>query len=475
MRILGGVAAVAAVFFASLYPATAAAPLSLRDAVQYALSHNSTIAAKAALLANAQASFTKERAGELPAINGTLQNQLARSSNAGGQFAQFGISPQSKFSQNTAQIGGQWTLYNGSLNQILAQEGKRQVESAKADLRQTQAQITNSIVSAYFGVASKQNAYQIAQNNLAYQQTLLTVAQAKEKSGLVAGVDVLRADTAVQQALSTNLGAQSDVQTAREALAQLIGAPLDSDFAVSQTLPEPALPPQTLETMIAVAQQNRPDVAVAAAALAIARLNRSSIDTDLRPQISVNGAFGNQMSPTNAASQYAQISGLNAGCAAGALPPSQCVGFPYSFTRGNPGFWQVGATTTFSVPLIDYGTRHTAHVAADENIHSNELAYASAVGAAEADVRQSLRGAKTAAQSLVYQKKAADFATESARIAQLQYKNGLISLTDVTAAQNTAVSAQTDLFNARVAYITALVKLRTALGIFDPAGLVSDL
>jgi outer membrane protein TolC len=475
MRLLGGAAALAAFFFTSLHPAAAAAPLSLQDAVQYALRRNPTIAAKAAVLANAEATFTKARAQELPGINGTLQNQLARSSNAGGQFAQFGISPQNKFSQNTAQIGTQWTLYNGSLNQILAQEGRRQVESAKADLRQTQAQITTNVAAAYYGVASKQSAYQIAQNNLAYQQTLLVVAQAKEKAGIIAGVDVLRADAAVQQSLSVNLGAESDVQTARESLSQLIGAPLDTEFAVSQRLPEPPLPAQPLEVMIAIAEQNRPDVATAAAGLAVARLNRAAIDTDLRPQISLNGAFGNQMSPTNASTQAAQIAGLNAECASGALPPAQCIGFPFGFNRGTPGFWQIGATTTFSAPLLDYGTRRTAHVAADENIQSNELALESARGAAEADVRQSLRGAKTAAASLVYQKKAADLATESARIAQLQYKNGLISLADVTAAQNTAVSAQTDLFNARVAYITALIKLRTALGTYDPAGLVSDL
>lgn len=475
MRLLGGAAAVAAFFFASLHPAIAAAPLSLQDAVLYALGHNPTIAGKAATLANAEATFTKARAQELPGINGTLQNQLARSSNAGGQFAQFGISPQNKFSQNTAQIGTQWTLYNGSLNQILAQEGRRQVESAKADLRQTQAQITNNVAAAYFGIASKQSAYQIAQNNLAYQQALLVVSEAKEKAGLIAGVDVLRAQTAVQQSLSANLGAESDVQTARESLAQMIGAPLDTAFAFAQRLPEPPLPSQPLAVMIDIAEQNRPDVASAAAALAVARLSRSAIDTDLRPQISLSGAFGNQMSPTNAVNQYAQIAGLNAGCAAGTLPPAQCVGFPYGFNRGTPGFWQIAATTTLSVPLMDYGTRKSAHTAADEGIRSTELALASARGAAEADVRQSLRGAKTAAASLVYQKKAADLATESARIAQLQYKNGLISLTDVTAAQNTAVSAQTDLFNARVAYITALLKLRTALGTFDPAGLVSDL
>jgi len=45
----------------------------------------------------------------------------------------------------------------------------------------------------------------------------------------------------------------------------------------------------------------------------------------------------------------------------------------------------------------------------------------------------------------------------------------------VTAAQNCSNSAQTDLFNARVAYVNALIKLRSALGIYDAAATVSDL
>ncbi|MDQ6929639.1 MAG: TolC family protein [Candidatus Eremiobacteraeota bacterium] len=470
-----GVAAAAVYLCFSFAIATAATPLTLHDSVVYALSHNAAIAAKKSAVASAQATFTKQRAQELPPVTGTLQNQLARSSNAGGQFAQFGIAPSNKFSQNTAQIGTQYTLYNGSLTQIAAQEGKRQLESARADLKQTEEQVTTNVVSAYFGVASKENGSLIARNNLAYQQTLLSAARAKERAGLVAGVDVLRADAAVQQALSTNLVAQSDAQTARETLAQSIGAPIETPFTVSQTVPEPALPAQTVENLSRIALANRPDIAVAQANLAVAKLSRAAIDTDLRPQITLNGAFGNQLSPTNAASQAAQINSINSQCAAGLLPPSQCAGAPFTFNRGTPGFWQIGATTTLGVPLIDYGTRKTAHAAGDENIRSAQLALDTTMYGAQADVHQSLRGAQTAAASLVYQKKAAALAGESARIAQLQYKNGLISLTDVTAAQNTAVSAQTDLFNARVAYVNALVKLRTALGTFDPAGIVSDL
>lgn len=467
-RIFKGVAA-AMLFLGSGAIASAAAPLNLQDSVRFALGHNTGVAAKVAQLASAQAAFTKQHAAELPPVTGTLQNTMARSANAGGSLAQYGISPQSKFSQNTAQVSTQWLLYNGSLNQILAQQAKRQLESAKADLRQTQTQIAQNVAASFFAVSAKDHAYRVAQSNLAYQQVLFTVAQAKERAGQVAGVDVLRADAAVQNALAASLTAQSDVQTARETLAQLIGAPLDTEFTASQLLPEPPLPAQPLPTLVQIAQRNRPEIAMAAASLAVARLSRAAIDTDLRPQIALNGSFGNQMSPTSAVAQQDAVIANVPGCAVVPTPD------PCLLPRGRPGYWQIGATTTFSMPLIDYGTRHTAHKSGDAAIRSADLALTSATTAAEGDVRQSLRGAQTAAAALVYQKKAAQLAGESARIAQLQYKNGLITLTDATQAQNAATSAASDLFNARIAYINSIIKLRSALGTYDPAGLVSDL
>ncbi len=61
---------------------------------------------------------------------------------------------------------------------------------------------------------------------------------------------------------------------------------------------------------------------------------------------------------------------------------------------------------------------------------------------------------------------------ESARIAQLQYKNGLTSLTDATQAERDNLSAQNDLVNARVNYIDAIVRLRVSVGASDPVAIV---
>jgi outer membrane protein TolC len=87
-------------------------------------------------------------------------------------------------------------------------------------------------------------------------------------------------------------------------------------------------------------------------------------------------------------------------------------------------------------------------------------------------VRQALRGVQTAHANLATQTEADRLGAESTRIAQLQYANGLISLTDATAAEQSALSSANDLIVARVNYLNALVHLRTAVGVADPLTVV---
>jgi outer membrane protein TolC len=459
----------------SLAGAASAQPWTLQQTVAYALSHNAAIASKRAALALAESNYTRERATEYPPVVASLQNVLAKQSNYGGSFAQYGIVPLTNFSQNTAQVGTQWTLYDGSLNQILTQQNLRQVQAARADLRQTQTQTTAKLVEMFFAIANWQHLYGLAQANLAYQQALLAVATAKQRAGLVAGVDVLRAEVSVEQTHVALLNAQSDRETARESLAQAIGANLDTTFAVPAALPQPPLPPGSTATLVKIAEQNRPEVAAALANVAIAQLSRATIDTDLLPQVSVYAAFGNQTSPTSFVDEQTQINLLNQECAPF---PNQvsCIGFPFAnVVRGTPGFWNIGATSTLSLPVVDYGTRAAAHRSANASIESAQLALDSARTATEEDVLQSLRQAETAREALSYQRRAVDLGSEAARIAQLQYGNGLISLTDTKAAQQTSLQTQADFFNAQIAYINAVVKLRSALGTFDPSATVADL
>jgi len=87
-------------------------------------------------------------------------------------------------------------------------------------------------------------------------------------------------------------------------------------------------------------------------------------------------------------------------------------------------------------------------------------------------VRQALRAVQTTNANLGTSREAQRYGAESARIAQLQYRNGLISLTDATAAEQSALSAANDLVVARVNYLNALVRLRASVGIADPVAVV---
>jgi outer membrane protein TolC len=352
-----------------------------------------------------------------------------------------------------AQIGTQWTAYNGSSNQIQAQQAKRQLESARDDLRHAQDMLARDVTNAYFLVVARQENVQLQTINHAYELALFDVATASERVGRVAGVDVLRAHSDELRAQASLVTSRSDALTAQEMLAQTIGAPPDIPFTFPGDVPEPVAPATPLDEMIALAIASRSDIASARDEVAFAQLSNSLIDTDLRPVITLNGSFGNQNSPTTTAFEQA-------------LVPT--VPIP----RGTVGFWQIGATESLNIGLVDYGARAAKHHAARAQIDADLANLEAAEHGVETDVRQALRGVQTAAANLATEKEAARYGAESARIAQLQYKNGLISLTDATQAEQTNVSAANDLVNARVNYVEAIVQLRVAIGAQEPLALV---
>jgi outer membrane protein TolC len=444
-------------------------------AVRYALDHAPAILAKKATVDQLTATFAQRRATEYPSFSGQLQNQIARSSNAQGSFAQFGIAPVSNFSQNTAQVVSQYNLYNATA-QIGAEQAKRNAESASADLHLQEEQTTLDVSNAFYSLAARREAIVLAEQDLAYQQQLLDIARLSEKVGRVAGVDVLRAQVAATRSQSNLVQVRADEANAREALAVQIGASPDATFALPSSVPEPPMPKASLASLTAIAKVTRPEVLAAKATLQSARLGDAGIDSDLHPTVQVNGSFGNQTSPTNFVLQQQQIDLSNAAAVAnfnlehtlfpGVTFPAPILSPPV--TRGNTGFWQFNITSSFALPIIDYGTRAANHRAARAQIASASASYTNALDFVESDVRAAARNLQAASDKLDLAKQSAQLARESARIAQLQYKNGLISFTDATSTEQTALSAENDLVAARVTYVVALVKLRLALGPPDP-------
>lgn len=442
--------------------------LSLSQAVDYAITHSPAVARQEAFVAQAQAQYVRQRSIELPNVNGSLANQLQKSMNYAGAYSVIGAAQASVFSQNTAQIGTQYT-YNGGLSHFQMLVARQSYDQAKADLRKIQDTLATDVTTAFYNLASKAEAVHLDSSDLQYQRMLVRIAQAKVRAGVAAGVDVLSASAQQEKSRYMLEFARADEENTRELLAQTIGAPLDTQFAIATTVAQPALPGQQVDALIAVALSNRPEIDSAQQGVQIARLNRRSADTDLFPQVQTFASFGNQFSPTFYAAQLSAIRSQNAFNARNGLP---LLPIP---SRGTPGFWNIGMTSQITLPFWDWGYRRANHRNLDEQVTAQQTNLSAAQTQVELDVRQSYRAARTALAQMTSAQDETTYAVEAARIARLQYEHGIKTLIDVLAAQQASLSAQADLFNARVTYVDAIVRLRVALGIYDAHAAVADL
>jgi outer membrane protein TolC len=193
----------------------------------------------------------------------------------------------------------------------------------------------------------------------------------------------------------------------------------------------------------------------------------------LFPTVQLNASFGSQVSPTIFGQEQLEFDEEYQACIADPIPGVPCI--HQTAQRGVPGFWTIGAVSTFSLPLVDYGLRHTERVNDDAQIASAQRTLEQTRGQVDIDVRQSYRAAQTALAQLSYARDESRLGTESARIAQLQYQHGIKDLSDVIQTQQQSVTAQSDFINARVAYVEAVVKLRVSLGTYTAQSAVADL
>lgn len=426
--------------------------LTLAQAVDYAVAHSATASTQRAAVAQARAAYVAQHSQSLPNVNGQLENQMSKSANYQGSYSVIGASQASVFSQNTASIGAAYTI-NGGLSYLQAAAAKQQYEQAKAELRRIESTIATSVTNAFYGYAANIDAVRLDESDVQYQSVLVRIAKAKEHAGVAAGVDVLQAAANEEKSRYTLTAAKSTAEDSRESLAQLIGAPLATQFAVPEQIAQPALPSQSLEQLIAMAEINRPEVASAQEGLRIAQINRRANNASLYPQIQMLAQMGNQFSPT--------------------LAVQQSLFGPVN--RGTPGFWLLGVTSTITLPIVDWGARRANNASLDEQISAAQTSLGSTQSQVELDISQAYRAAQTALVQLDSAQQETRFATEAARIARLQYEHGLKSITDVFSAQQIALSAQNDRFNARVSYVDAIVKLRVALGMYSPHAAVADL
>lgn len=430
--------------------------MTLKQAVDFALAHNpSNIAAQAQAIA-AAAALTRNRSAQLPQVAANTQSLLQRqSASNAGTFAQFGLQPTANFSQNTSQVLGTANVINLA-STLEARQAKRSYDSALQNLRLTRQQTTLAVENGYYALVQDADLVRLANEDLAYQRALRDIADANFRAGKVAGIDRLKAQVQVTSSQQRLSSAQADVEDARQNLAQVIGAQPAQGFVFPSTVEVPVLPSLDRVGLETLALSQRPEVAIAQASVDNARYANALVDAPNRPIVQLSGGWGNQTSPTANALAFDQCTLANQNLPL-AVAPLNCA-------PGASHFYNVSLSSTWSLPLLDWGTVHAAHVSARATIDSTQANLDAARRQAVVDVDEALRRVEVQRQNVALAGANADIAKQVAQTSQVQYKVGLISQIEVTAAQQTYLQAARDYLVAQIGFVLSAEKLKLATG-----------
>ena len=141
-------------------------------------------------------------------------------------------------------------------------------------------------------------------------QALYDQALNLKQNGLIAGIDVLRAEVQLNTQVQRATVDANEFEKAKLLLARAIGLPLGQNFALDDRLPQLPTSQLTLDSAIEQAYRTRPDYQAALERVRAAEATRRAAASSLLPSLRVNADYGDiGLSASDAQVTYA-VSGV---------------------------------------------------------------------------------------------------------------------------------------------------------------------
>lgn len=291
--------------------------ITLLDAMRRALEHNLGVLLAEEQVGRSEGTRRQTLADLLPDISGRVSETRQRIN-----FAAFGFgSFESQFGAIPS-IVGPFNVFDARVfvRQPLLDFGAR--DSARADAHSVAAarhmsQGARDFVINVTGVLYLQALAASARATAATVQrqsgeALYNQAVDLKSNGLIAGLDVLRAQVELNAQTQRALAATNDAEKARLQLARVIGLPLGQPFALDANLPALPAPTITLEEALERAFHGRPDYQAALERVKAAEAEKKAVEGDRLPSLNVNADFGAiGLTPRDARGTYAVVGAMS--------------------------------------------------------------------------------------------------------------------------------------------------------------------
>jgi outer membrane protein TolC len=178
-----------------------------------------------------------------------------------------------------------------------ARAGSHSLRAAELAFENTRDLVVLVAGNLYLRVAAAWSSLVAAQEQTAAAVALREVAVDRKQAGVVAGIEVLRAEVQLQQRRERELAAANQVEKAKLDLARAIGLPLGQRFTITDAVAFSPPPPLTVDDAERRAYESRADWKEAQSRVRAAEALRRAARGESLPSLSVSADYG-QIGPT---------------------------------------------------------------------------------------------------------------------------------------------------------------------------------
>lgn len=259
-------------------------------------------------------------------------------------------------------------------------------------------------------------------------EALFKQASDMKQAGVVAGIDVLRAQVQVQNQRQRTIRAENDFEKSKLQLARAIGLPAGQAFTLTDRIPYAPIADVTLESALKTAFESRADYLAARERLAAAEANRRAASSDHVPTVHLDADYG----------------------AIGQTPADAHATF------------RVAATVRVSI--FDAGRETARRLETDAQLKRRQAELEDVRGRIDYDVRAALLDLRAAGQQLEAAQANVTLAGQELEQARDRFGAGVAGNIEVSQAQEAVAAASESYIGALYAHNLAKASLARAVG-----------
>ncbi|MCE4217529.1 TolC family protein [Pseudarcicella sp. GAP-15] len=417
---------------------------SLKQAVDYAITHQVQVKNSQIDLQNASAKINEIKAMGLPQVNGSLAltnnivlqrafipAKIFNPAAAEGELiaAKFGVD-----NSGFASVGLSQLVFDGSY--LLGLKASNVYKDlAVKSVTQSKQQVAENVTKAYYGILVNEKRQSLLTLNVARLDTLLKETRELNKQGFVEKIDVQRLDVQANN-LRTELENVNRLQELSYALLKFqMGFPMEEPIRLSESLEKVELATFNTNAAGDFNYANRIEYSILQTQENLAELDLKSIKAGYLPRLVLNANYG-----------------YNAGANA------------FSDLVTKQWFDNAAITVALQIPIFDGFSKKYKAVQSANNLQKVRQSYSLLKSSIDLQRSQASITMKNALESMKEQKANLDLANEISRVTRVKYQQGVGSNLEVLNAESSIKESQANYFTALYNALVAKVELEKANG-----------